>query len=109
MTEFDLREAVAEVIKVQKDKVSAGNLRVVTRFDGFQGDTRVRTDQMRLQQVLLNYQSNALKFSPDGGTVTIACSIDRPNRRLEISVTDEGIGISEEDQEKLFKLFGYIK
>ena len=51
-------------------------------------------------------QSNALKFT-DKGKVTIKAESDE--RKLKISVIDTGIGIKEEDQTQLFKMFGYIE
>jgi len=55
--------------------------------------------------VLLNLQSNALKFTESGSVeirVSIYCDF------LQIEVIDTGIGIKAEDQEKLFKLFGFV-
>ena len=65
---------------------------------------------MRIQQVILNLQSNAVKFT-DEGKVTIRPRIFNQNgdKILEISVIDTGIGIKEEDKDKLFKLFGYVQ
>ena len=64
-------------------------------------------------QVLLGLQSNALKFTRQG-KVKIHVSIIETNllnkeQKIEISVEDTGIGISEDDQTKLFKLFGFIQ
>jgi signal transduction histidine kinase len=58
-------------------------------------------------QVLLNLQSNALKFTQKG-KVEIKVSITEENF-LKISVVDTGIGIKREDQDKLFKLFGFLR
>jgi two-component system, sensor histidine kinase ChiS len=57
--------------------------------------------------VLLNLQSNALKFTQKG-KVEIKVSITDENF-LKISVVDTGIGIKREDQDKLFKLFGFLR
>ena len=62
----------------------------------------VCTDKYRLQQVLLNYQSNALKFTPRNGLVEIICS--KEGDSVHIKVKDTGIGIKKEDIKKLFKL-----
>lgn len=68
---------------------------------------------MRLQQVLLNYQSNAIKFTPERKEITIICKyikgINQESDYIEIIVKDEGIGLSEENKGKLFKLFGFIE
>ena len=59
--------------------------------------------------MILNLQSNAIKFT-NRGRVIIRAVVIRQNDEsiLEISVIDTGSGIKEEDQSKLFKLFGYI-
>ena len=70
-------------------------------------------DEQRIQQVLLNFQSNALKFTK-GGRVNIKVEIrksqeDEQDNILTISVEDNGAGIKKEDQPKLFKLFGCLE
>jgi len=69
-------------------------------------------DQTRLIQVLTNLVSNAHKYSPEATTITIEAEvltsyIDRKGKRrgpmMKVSVIDQGIGISKEEQEKLFK------
>lgn len=65
-------------------------------------------DDVRIKQILLNLLSNALRFSPRGSTITVQANfkaIDAEAARLLISVKDEGIGISEEDQKNLFQFF----
>ena len=62
-------------------------------------------DQQRLTQMILNLQSNAIKFT-EQGTVSIICSIS--NNTLRVEVKDTGVGISQSNQLKLFKLFGFI-
>lgn len=69
-----------------------------------------RTDAGKLQQVLFNFLSNAVKFSPDGGTVTMAVVHLAPRQadgvgHLRFSVSDTGPGISQADQERVFDKF----
>jgi PAS domain S-box-containing protein len=61
-------------------------------------------DPGRVKQVLYNYLSNAIKFTPDGGCVTIRVAPEEPDM-LRISVEDTGIGISRENLERLFVEF----
>jgi signal transduction histidine kinase len=60
-------------------------------------------DAARLQQVLINLLDNAVKYSPRGGTVTVATG--RDSDRVRIVVSDEGAGISDTDRTRIFEKF----
>jgi heavy metal sensor kinase len=66
-------------------------------------DVYVRGDEMRLRQLLLNLVDNAVKYSPDGGTVGLSLGKDR--EYAYISVKDTGIGISKGEHDKIFERF----
>jgi signal transduction histidine kinase len=70
------------------------------------GAGQVSADMGKLKQMLLNLVSNAVKFTPEGGSVTIAAQ--RLADTVEISVSDTGIGIAASDQEEVFKAFRQI-
>jgi signal transduction histidine kinase len=61
-------------------------------------------DRFRIKQVLLNLLSNANKFTPHEGTITVACRLTNSTTTL-FAVTDTGIGIRLEDQETIFEKF----
>jgi signal transduction histidine kinase/CheY-like chemotaxis protein/HPt (histidine-containing phosphotransfer) domain-containing protein len=63
------------------------------------------SDSLRVRQVLLNLIGNAIKFSASG-TVTLSASYAAPQARLTLSVSDTGIGISEDQLTRLFQPFG---
>jgi signal transduction histidine kinase/CheY-like chemotaxis protein len=67
---------------------------------------QVRADEGKLKQMILNLASNAIKFTGEGGTVTIKAA--RVGDRLEIVVSDTGIGIGEEDIQRIFKEFQQV-
>lgn len=60
-------------------------------------------DAARLQQVVINLVDNAVKYSPHGGTVTVATSRDVD--RVRITVSDEGAGIADGDRDRVFEKF----
>ena len=64
----------------------------------------VTVDPARLKQVLFNYLSNAIKFSPHGGTITVRASPEGEDG-FRIEVTDRGIGIAPADLQRLFVEF----
>ncbi len=61
-------------------------------------------DQSKIQQVLINMLSNAIKFTPEGGRITVSVSRS-PDDHLVLSVADTGVGIPEEDREIIFEKF----
>jgi CheY-like chemotaxis protein len=68
------------------------------------------SDDQRLAQVLTNLLSNAVKFTPEGGSITLSARLvaspaDEDAVTLEFGVTDTGIGISPENQARLFRSF----
>lgn len=63
-----------------------------------------RIDSDRIQQVLTNLISNAVKFSPHGKTVKVRCEV-QPDHQLRIEVCDQGRGIPPQDQEAIFEKF----
>ena len=64
---------------------------------------RMKADRGRLIQVISNLLSNASKYSPNGSTVRLVARLE--NAGLHVEVADEGIGISQEDQEHIFEMF----
>ena len=66
----------------------------------------VDADKDALEKIVFNFVSNAAKFSPQGGTIRLAVSISQD--RVKIAVSDEGPGISADDQENLFQVFSQV-
>jgi len=73
----------------------------------FDGVDRLCGDSKRLRQMLLNLLSNALKFTPVGGEITI--DVFRRGESVAISVSDNGIGIRAEDIPKVLEPFGQVE
>ena len=66
-------------------------------------DIFVKADEIRLEEVFNNLVSNAVKCMPDGGTLTI--SADREDGDVVVHVKDTGVGLSEEEKERIFDEF----
>lgn len=80
---------------------NAGNYNFMREFTT--RDIYVDVDQDRMTQVIDNILNNAIKYSPDGGTITV--KIEDNHRSVIVRITDEGLGISKQDAEKLFDRF----
>ena len=94
---FDAREAVQAAMRLLR--VQADTAGVQLRGVLPSGDLEVDADRRALKQIVLNLVSNALKFTPRGGQVTV--TVDGYDGALEIVVADTGVGISPEDLERL--------
>jgi signal transduction histidine kinase len=98
---FDLCEALEDVISSLREAIDGRQqtltLEVTPNFP------QVYADRTRISQVLTNLISNAHKYTPDGGQITVRVAANGSHAQIE--VIDTGIGISEEDQAKLFTQF----
>jgi two-component system phosphate regulon sensor histidine kinase PhoR len=65
---------------------------------------KVEADRNYLEQVLINLVDNAIKYTPDGGRITISV-VEKEGQEVEFSVRDNGIGIPKEDMPRIFERF----
>jgi two-component system sensor histidine kinase/response regulator len=96
----DLRQLVREVAARLQPATTQHTIEV--DFDGT-SDGVVTADRDHLEQVLDNLVSNAIKFSPDGGTIVVALRSN--GRNAELSVSDPGVGIPAHQLQAVFGLF----
>jgi signal transduction histidine kinase len=68
-------------------------------------DLVILADERAMKQCLLNLLSNAIKFSPAGGTVAVEAAVDAGDRTV-LTITDQGIGMTEEELERALQPFG---
>ncbi|HEY5921809.1 MAG TPA: response regulator [Kofleriaceae bacterium] len=98
----ELGKLIAEVVAITRTTAAAKKIAVETNLDSSLG--AVVLDPNRFKQVAYNYVSNALKFTPDSGRVTIRTVADgADNFRLEVE--DTGVGIESADLGRLFVEF----
>ncbi len=96
----DVRELVDELIQGVQDAGANGH-RFVLELP--QEPLAANADRDKLRQVFTILLDNALRYSPDGGTVTVG--VERHDDTVEVSVADEGIGIPQSDQDQIFRKF----
>lgn len=100
---FDLPKSIRKVVQSVSPLAEKKGLRLTLEVGEGVGD--IISDQRRLEQVLLNLLSNAVKFT-EQGEVKVSCF--RETGRYVTSVSDSGIGIKDEDMERLFKPFHQV-
>lgn len=96
---IDLRSLVLGVTEAFEPSAEQKNLEII--FDDNDAPQLVQTDSLRLQQVITNLVSNAIRYT-ESGTIRITCKSDDHNQ-WSIAVEDTGIGISPEVQTKIFE------
>ncbi len=96
----DVAAVVTELVAASGGS-SANGHRIVADVD--RGIPPARADPVKLRDVLDQLVSNAVKFSPGGGTVTV--SARGSEDAVELAVTDEGVGIAPSEQERIFEKF----
>ena len=104
LTDFDLSEALANAVMLIRERAGRRGIAVNTVLDGRLG--QMRADERKVRQVALNLLSNAIKFTPEGGRIEVTAV--RGAERVEVSVSDTGVGIAPEDQEKVFEEFRQV-
>jgi PAS domain S-box-containing protein len=102
---FSAPEAIEKTMVFVNGKAEKKNIMIKKEIDPELD--MISADKLRFKQILMNLIDNAIKFSkPEGGTVTITAG--KAGDMAQFSVTDTGIGIKEEDKEKLFSLFHQV-
>jgi signal transduction histidine kinase len=103
-TRFDIPALVDEALALLRGKVSG---HVAFRVNLPDQLPEVMADRRLIKQILLNLVSNAVKFTPAGGRITVAAK-HLPGAGLKIHVTDTGIGMDEAELQTAFSHYGQI-
>lgn len=96
---LDIMPVIEEVIEIQKVNTSIHEFVIDLHTE----QTTISADKDKIQQVLMNLIGNAVKYSPEGGSITIRCSDS--GQYLQVDIIDEGLGIPQEALPKLFSKF----
>ena len=98
LAEFTLERLLAEIERYTALEVLSSQVTFAIAMDN--PEAVIQADQSQLRQALLNLMTNALKFTPAGGTVTMSGSIN--GDKLTVQVIDTGLGITSEDLPNIF-------
>lgn len=105
-TPFKLTESISSIIQVFGTKIQENNLELIKEYDNNIPELLVG-DPVRLHQIILNLMSNAVKFT-EKGEITVGVHLlseDEEKVNIEFSVTDTGIGITENKIDQIFEYF----
>ncbi|MDB9312359.1 hybrid sensor histidine kinase/response regulator [Spirulina sp. CS-785/01] len=105
--EFNLAELLEEVVSELKPLAESQNLELRSQFDS---DLNVTGDRMELRRVFSNLISNGIKFTDEGHVEVRSQEISSPEtpveeQKIQVEIEDTGVGISEEDQKRIFQEF----
>ncbi len=107
-----IEKKIVNLVDTLKQTVSAAellaekkNIRIEVSWQDL--DFNVLVDPIRMQQIFWNLFTNAIKFTPDHGTISLKIAMQEKNNTswVEVSVSDSGIGISSEFLERIFQRF----
>jgi signal transduction histidine kinase len=98
---FELPQLLENAASMVRERATRQGIGLTVATDSSVGE--MEGDERKVKQILFNLLSNAVKFTPSGGSITLAARA--ADGELVISVQDTGIGISADDQEKIFEEF----
>ena len=98
---FDLPALLDGAVSMLRERAALHGITMAVEVG--EGIAELYADELRLKQVLLNVITNAVKFTGDGGSVLVRAV--REGTEVQITVTDTGIGVPEEDRERIFESF----
>jgi signal transduction histidine kinase len=99
--DFSIRDVCEALVSLARPMAERKNIDLQSRLD--EAIPLLRQDSGKIRQIIYNLLSNAIKFTPEGGRVTLRARVE--SRQIVIEVEDTGIGIAEEDREKIFEKF----
>jgi signal transduction histidine kinase len=100
LAETDVSAVVSDAVRVVEEAAGREGHRFVLDLDE---GLAAEADREKLGQVLTHLLDNAIRYSPAGGVVTVAAR--RREDAVEVSVEDQGVGISHAEQERIFRKF----
>ena len=104
LADFDLPTAIDGALTLVRERATRRGINLGGTIEDRIGS--ICADERKVKQVLLNLLSNALKFTPEGGRIEVRAAVREG--RVEVSVTDTGVGIAPEDQEAIFEEFRQV-
>ncbi len=103
----DIKEVIEKAITTFKPQADKKQIQLI--MEPFSPVPLFEFDNLRISQVLNNLISNSLKFTPESGKIIVSVNVNKEKRQLIVSVSDNGMGISKNEQQDLFSKFYQIR
>ena len=98
---FSISSSVSEVKTLLTPLASKKSIQILSMVDEEQ--MNIKADRTKFKQILYNLMDNAIKFTPEGGNITVDARVGEDGAK--ITIKDTGVGISEEETQKVFQPF----
>jgi len=110
---FEIKRQPTNVVQISQAMFAEflGGMRqknIVGRLTTDLSDKVLSIDRYLYERIFFNLLSNALKFTPPGGTITVRLAFSEATERFALSVADSGVGIAEPDRARLFERFSQL-
>jgi PAS domain S-box-containing protein len=105
-SEVEFRCLLENCLVMIREKAVQHKIELNLRIEDDLDTARVMLDEIKVKQVVFNLLSNAAKFTPSGGRIEVGAS--RSEEWIVIHVTDTGIGLNPQDQERIFRAFEQV-
>jgi two-component system cell cycle sensor histidine kinase PleC len=96
---------ITSAIRMVEQRARDNDIEIINKVNI--GSSKFRADDRRIKQILVNLLTNAVKFTPSGGSVTLEANVQRDGRFL-LSVSDTGVGMGIEEIETAMQRFGQV-
>ncbi len=108
---LELNKKKEDIVKIMEDCVAdlsfMSNNRNISIYLDFPHEIDFEVDKIRFEQVIMNILTNAIKNTPKNGKIYL--NINKNDEYIEISIRDTGVGLTEDEKNKLFTKFGKIE
>ncbi len=102
-TDFDLNTLIRDVLDVFEQRFREKNLTCCLILE--EKETDVNADRKEIHRVIHNLLDNAVKFTPEGGKINIETTLPKEEKKVYMSISDNGIGMTDEERRHVFEAF----
>ncbi len=104
--DVEIRPALRECLTLLGPVAEQRKIELILE-EGKNRKCHVKADRVRLKQIMINLLTNAIKYNKEGGRVVLHCNEPKSDR-IRVTISDQGTGITEHEQKKIFKPFNRL-